>query len=261
MGKIDKILKQEYNNYRLSKKRNLKHKLDKRFSKALRDLNENGFSIVEDFYSKEECDNIVLDIDNIIKQYPNQIWRDNNESDLRIYGADALSSKIEKFRNNETLNQVLETYEGLQMTDGFILGARLTYQENNLGSGGGWHRDWAVRKQTKAILYLTDVEETNGPFQYLNKSHTSKSILKATLKGNLEFNQNRFTENEVAFIQKQSKNTVTTFTAKAGTLIFTDTRGIHRGMPIQTGNRYALTYYTWFGMGIPNHIKKLLIKK
>src|SRR5947208_506487 len=41
--------------------------------------------------------------------------------------------------------------------------------ENN-GSGDGWHRD-GHSFQFKSILYLSDVNDTNGPFEFLPGSH------------------------------------------------------------------------------------------
>ena len=54
--------------------------------------------------------------------------------------------------------------------------------------------------------------------------------------------QARFTEEEISQLNQSNKLTVT---AKAGTLLVADTRGIHRGQPIEQGERYALTVYSW----------------
>ena len=38
-------------------------------------------------------------------------------------------------------------------------------------SGGGWHRDHHF-ELFKVMVYLSDVNEKNGPFSYIEKSHS-----------------------------------------------------------------------------------------
>ena len=128
------------------------------------------------------------------------------------------------------------------------------------GSGGGWHRDDADAKQTKAILYLSDVEMENGPFQFIEGSHKPWDIYRMAFKYNFSFGQNRFTDQELEKVIQDQPNRLKTFTGKAGTLILTDTRGLHRGMPIRKGERYALTNYNWVRTAIPEHVQKVIIK-
>ena len=70
----------------------------------------------------------------------------------------------------------------------------------------------------------------------------------------------RFNEEEVRKMEEYSNENIQTLTGKAGTLILVDTRGIHRGKPIEEGERYALTNYNWITSKIPTHIKKLTVK-
>jgi hypothetical protein len=112
----------------------------------------------------------------------------------------------------------------------------------NQGSGEGWHRD-AFLRQFKAILYLSDVGPKNGPFQFVKDSYQPGQVLRDIWKGGLRYMQYRLSELEVDRIIEGSPERLSTYTAKAGTLILVDTSSIHRGMPIQTGTRYALTNY------------------
>ena len=54
---------------------------------------------------------------------------------------------------------------------------KVKYNKNNLGSGGGWHRD-DFNFQFKAILYLNDVSMDNGPFQLIENSNGLINIIK-----------------------------------------------------------------------------------
>ena len=117
------------------------------------------------------------------------------------------------------------------------------YSVDNYGSGGGWHRDSANRRQLKFIIYLGDVDENNGCFQYLKGSHSiSKKLLLA--KDNFFFSsKTRFDDNEINnFINRGTFQKVD-FTGRKGTIIVVDTSGLHRGKPLTEGNRLALTYY------------------
>lgn len=110
---------------------------------------------------------------------------------------------------------------------------------NNLGSGGGWHRD-NLLKQYKSILYLVDVDHSNGPFQLIEKSQKFSQVLKDSLKMKTDVRTYRFKEKQINSIKK---NRTVTIEGKAGTLIIVDTSAIHRGSPLKLGTRYALTNY------------------
>ena len=113
---------------------------------------------------------------------------------------------------------------------------------NNGSSGGGWHRD-SFFSQFKAILYLTDVEKNNGPFEILPGSHHLSSVLSGINRVGLGFMQNRISDNEVEIFERKLSLKRKTFTGNAGTLILFNSTTIHRGSPIFTGERLALTNY------------------
>ena len=87
-------------------------------------------------------------------------------------------------------------------------------------------------------LYLDNVLEENGPFQYLKYSHKPRNIMRYEKYG-FKPKQSRFDNDVIDTIDEKPM----TMTGNKGDLILVDTRGIHRGMPIQSGTRYALTNY------------------
>jgi hypothetical protein len=100
-----------------------------------------------------------------------------------------------------------------------------------------WHRDPDDRKEVKLFLYLRDVNVGNGPFCYIPGSHNAgrfKRVFPQTIRisnyppdGAVE---NKFSEN-----QRQ------VCTGKAGTLIFCDTTGFHKGGHPTTDGRLLFT--------------------
>jgi hypothetical protein len=67
--------------------------------------------------------------------------------------------------------------------------------------------------------------------------------------------QYRFSEAEVEkYLQMNEKNKIVEFVAEQGTLAFADTKGIHRGKPLHSGERYAIFCYFW-EKTIPPHFE------
>ena len=95
------------------------------------------------------------------------------------------------------------------------------------------------------MVYLTDVKKHSGAFQYINGSHKISFIIKQLILKywNKLQNKTRFNEKLVDNILDESKLNITTTIAKKGPLVFFDPRGLHRGSPIKSGNRIALTNY------------------
>lgn len=260
INKIFESAKVELNNIRLNLAHSSSFISTEEEKHMVKELHEKGYYILENFYPPEWCDSAKQEIDRLIIDYNDQIWKDEAESDHRVFGADRVSEFIKNFYNDSRLLSLLQTYEGKTVEEGFTLGAKLEAKKGNKGSGGGWHRDHANVKQSKSIVYLTDVNDQNGPFQYIEKSHTSFNVYKDSIQFNFDQFQNRFTDDEVNKLVQKEPRRLKTFTAKAGTVILTDTRGIHRGKPIEHGTRYALTNYLWMHTKVPRHIAQTLIK-
>ena len=96
----------------------------------------------------------------------------------------------------------------------------------------------------KAFLYLTDVDESNGPFRYLVGSHKRASWRR---KREMEWeaegwggSYGHYFPGEVKRLKREHGFEERVFTAKAGTLIIGDYSGLHRGTPIRSGGRRIL---------------------
>ncbi len=221
-------------------------------------IKKEGVICIDGFFDEVTCESMIEEIDESLIQYREKITQDNEQADNRIYGANHISSLIDTFYTNEFLTDIRNAYLRRTEVEGFTLAARIEMKEGNLGSGGGWHRDTIYGKQFKAIVYLTDVSEKNGPFQYIKATHQASSKLEGVSKFNLGAFQNRISQKEVDTILNSGEYELVTYTAQKGTIILTDTTGIHRGAPLREGCRYALTNY-YFTNSIPSHIKNILV--
>jgi hypothetical protein len=88
-----------------------------------------------------------------------------------------------------------------------------------------WHRDPDDKKQVKIFLYLRDVDGGTGPFCYIPKSHNGGPFAKVLPQTIHVSNYPPDGVVEKLFPPDQRRVCV----GKAGTLIFCDTTGYHRG--------------------------------
>lgn len=221
----------------------------------IKNLNKEGFCIIENFWSEEDCIKGINNIDSIIKNYPEYV-QTQNKSDSRIYGAENISSNINSFAKDRLLLAVAEQYNRKKTSLGFTLAAKMPATYKNKGSGEGWHRD-AFFRQFKTLLYLSDVGNDNGPFQLILHSQKYKNLIRDMESADLKYMQYRLTEKEISKILFNEPQREKTILGSMGTLIMVDTSTLHRGAPIKKGIRYALTnyYYT------QNQIDEQLYKK
>lgn len=226
---------------------------------ATEQIREKGFIVLEDYYTSEQCNNMRAEVDRLHNTYNEKIWNDQLKADKRLFGGDRKSALIGEFYNDSFINQIRNYYYKTTDVFGCTLAARIDAVKENLGSGGGWHRDSIYGVQLKSILYLTDVSEKNGPFEYLSHTHSQSAKLAAINKCGVKANQNRLNPDIVAQLLKEDDYNLITFTAKKGTLLLVDTTGVHRGRPIEEDCRYALTNY-WYANKMPKKIEDLMVK-
>ncbi|MBW4551601.1 MAG: hypothetical protein KME35_10895 [Aphanocapsa sp. GSE-SYN-MK-11-07L] len=101
-----------------------------------------------------------------------------------------------------------------------------------------WHIDHEDRRMIKLIIYLTDVDQNSGPFQYI-QPEISLDLLKS-VPSRFDF----LTEQELKqYLPASMESPFTSCTGKAGTVIFVDTaRSYHRGKPPSAGDRQAVFF-------------------
>lgn len=90
-----------------------------------------------------------------------------------------------------------------------------------------WHRDPEDKKMCKMFIYLTDVDETSGPFMYVRSSHYEGVIGSKILPQKPPHASYPDSDEMDGFLKCNPD--IKVYTAKAGTVIFADPVGLHRG--------------------------------
>jgi hypothetical protein len=111
--------------------------------------------------------------------------------------------------------------------------------EEERRSSQRWHRDFNDRHLLKAFIYLVDVDEETGPFEYVPRTAPGgelDSLWPWRPLGDNYPPQDEFTQ--------RIEGRAVTFTAPKGTIIFCNTCGFHRG-GFATGKPRVLATFTW----------------
>lgn len=238
-------------NFELKHKQNFS-KLEDKEKELLLKVQKNGYTVIPDFFDDETCKKCIVDIDWMFENKKEFVHKTDYE-DYRIFGAEDLSENIKKFANHELLTKLANAYNAVPTSCGFTLAGKISVTGHEYGSGGTWHRDSFFR-QFKSLLYLTDVNEENGPFQIIHGSHKSNQVSADTKTGNLDSMQSSFNQDTVEKILQDNPERLKTLTAKAGTVVLVDSSAIHRGLSLKNGVRYALTNYFFENSQINSHL-------
>lgn len=206
-------------------------------------LQRDGIITLPGYWSAEKCATGRAEIDRLVADYPDSVRNFSGGADKRMFGVEAVSPLLAEFHADPFLRDMGEFLGGAELYNFATLGARIDATSANNGSGDGWHRD-GFGFQFKSILYLSDVTEDNGPFEFLPGSHTGWRAAFDTAVGRLPAApSSRYEPADIDQLVGRFGITRQHFAAKAGTLILVNTSGIHRGCPLRAGTRYALTNY------------------
>jgi len=217
-------------------------------------LERDGCAVMENFISKDTCVDLIERAKQVIKENKNSVRLESNGSDTRIYGVNKIEDAYELKSETEILDIWAKKFYKTERLKYFQMLGHISYKEGNLGSGSGWHRDSPFSHQFKFILYLNDVDESNGPFQYMLGTHREDEIYRYTKLLKADLSKYRFSENDVeSILMKMPDVRMANVTGKAGTLLIADVKGLHRGKPLERGERWATTRY-YFDKKIPSHL-------
>ena len=156
--------------------------------------------------------------------------------DYRRLGVDRLSTYplAKEFAEDRYLKHIAELFlGGRDVSAKLQYGVTLRYGN----SGDGWHQD-SKRKGIKALMYLQDTSEKNGPFEILVDYNSSKLIHRPDTRG-------RTTRYSDAHIEQHVGDSarVRTVSGSAGTVILFDTSNVHRGKTVNERGRISMTNY------------------
>jgi hypothetical protein len=202
-------------------------------------IEKNGYFIIKNYYSSEQCQQILNDIKNIS---PNSI-QNGAGNDLRMCNFENISLGAHKFLHEPFLLNIGNNVLGKKVDKikkRCQLGI-LNYHNGNECSGGGWHVD-SHKPQFKALLYLTHVNLNNGPFAIICpplKSKDYKPVSSLEHSWGVRDLDTRFPDK----IEEDYKDNIKYLTGNMGDVIVVNTQNIHRGTTIKQGQRISLTNY------------------
>lgn len=238
--------------------------LDDVQKRIVNDLNKEGIAIVNinELFSdgkwwellKGEADNFVNsnDLQEYVKRFKNKESAEGFAADhyakkylYRKYNIDRKNETIDvrdiflQFGIEEKMLDIVAAYFGrygkVRMIDlwyNIAIGEQAPTQSQN------WHRDGEDTELVKVFLYFNDIDENAGPFTYVPNSHLKgkygdlwpgDTILKHVYGGVYPDTK----ELEEKFKKEQMK----VCTGSAGSLIFCDTYGLHKGGYCKTTDR------------------------
>lgn len=206
------------------------------------EMRETGICVVPNFLDRDLCNRLIEEIQRVARSYPAAVHHASNGADMRIFGADKASAMIDSYGREPRLMDLARAMLGNTAHNLFTLAGMIEASVTNLGSGEGWHRD-SFFGQFKALIYLTDVNEDNGPFEYIRNSHRLSWKFSDRYRHRTPLHQPRVTDEMVAEILSKDATRLCTVTGGAGSIALVDTTGIHRGRPLRSGKRAALTNY------------------
>lgn len=110
--KLFKSVKVEFKNVRLNLLNSTSFVGKNEYNIILGSLREKGYYVLENYYSSEWCSKAIDEIDKLIVDYNDNIWKDSKESDHRLYGANIVSQFLKDYYEEELIRNLIQTYEG-----------------------------------------------------------------------------------------------------------------------------------------------------
>jgi hypothetical protein len=99
-----------------------------------------------------------------------------------------------------------------------------------------WHRDIEDRRMLKLLIWLNDVDDQGGPFEFVERAHTED------LTRSMRYVSGYISDEAVE--QRVPRSEWRRATGPTWTCVFTDPRSIfHRAMPPVRRDRYSLTFF------------------
>lgn len=222
------------------------------YKHVMPDLKKDGVVVIENFLSSNESHILKEEVLLAHKKYADRLKIYEEGCDSRFFGIDNYMPSNSDFLAPDFCIDLCNAVQGLKSWNKVTMSNYLTPTKDNSGSGGGWHRDSPFSNQFKSFLFLSDVDYNNGPLSIIKGSHLRENIKKFSKVLGTKTSQYRFSDDEVEKAIKLLGWRETMLTCHAGTLVFANTRALHRGTPIRSGNRIALTNY-YFKKEIPKH--------
>jgi hypothetical protein len=205
-------------------------------------LNEDGFIILNNFLTPEDCIEIENFSFNELGYYQNRLNFEKvkfnpSKPEGIVYRFEEQvilkNSIMKKIAMNSLLASIAQDYfKSLPFLTGVNLWWSTAYNKiADKDSAQYFHFDMDSPKWLKFFFYITDVSESNGPHVFVKKTHKNNGIPWEIRK----LGYQRVNDNEV--FKFYDKKDILEFIGNRGTLIIEDTRGLHKGKVVESKSR------------------------
>ena len=205
--------------------------------KKLTELNDVGLTHLGRMLTSEQCielrdyfsGKLVTDIYRSEHTLPFLPGSDERHPEAHIAHHNALdivnAPYLLELANNPHILDIAAAFLGCKPTLTYLAAWWSYHTEIGMQHAERFHRDVDDWRFLKLFIYLTDVDDKNGPHIYVAHSSASEKLTKLR----------RFEDDEV--VSAFGKNNVLQLTGLAGEGFFENTYGIHKGQPVKEGRR------------------------
>lgn len=217
-----------------------------KYGEILSKLDHDGIHIIPDFMPKEQCDALIVDLDEAFNAVKNGSYTGPHQYDdsklIRLGDVSEHVPSTRIFFDNPMFDEIAKAYIDPRAysyrREAELRDNLKTFQQADIPHFDDW------RMRFKFFLYLTDVGPENAPFTYYTNTHKDEAWKH---KKNFEYERDgefgaygHFHPQEMIALKAKRHVEEIVCTGKAGTLIIADFRGLHRGSMLKSGRRILL---------------------
>lgn len=167
------------------------------------------------------------------KGFLHPYWDERSEFDLsNPFFKISLRSEVLDIVNS--YDRMFRRFNYLHLTETVPVGESAAVQSQR------WHRDPGEKRMVKMFIYLNDVDSNAGPFTYVRKSQFGSGVYGNTFP---QYLPSGIYPPEGAVEKVVNKHDIVEATGKAGSIIFCDTAGLHRGGHAKSKSRFMFTAF------------------
>lgn len=215
----------------------------------LSEMQQNGFVRISNLMSPVSALKTRKDFENK-NGVASHVWDDHQEKmgakksqgqpQCALSPSDVLSNDV--LRNLFLNEEVLDLVEGYLGAPGrlFHINAMCSFPSKKDGIGQKFHRDNSHPIFCVLFAYLSDVDDDTGAHQYYKHTHDRSRFEEyyPNLNSDDFFDLPNDSYGVEELLESSIPSSRETINGHAGTCFLSDPRGLHRGLPPRTGNRW-----------------------
>lgn len=222
-------------------------KLSTNHQEALLNWSDNGYAILNNYYSDEEVDTINSELETIVSSGTAELRNNGNKIMFAINQSEKLAKTANKPLTSELMTMLLGKESKLFQSINFLHGS-----QQNAHSDSVHMTTFPLGYLTAIWIALEDIEEEQGALFHYPGSHKLPYVLNKNFEhgGNyfmLGKERNKNYENAIAGVISDNKLERQIFSAKKGDVLIWHANLLHGGLPItkegSTRKSMVLHYY------------------